>query len=133
MKKTKEKPKFVKIQDGTIIKRESLSGYKKEKYDPNGCHYYIALFNEKKGRYDMYPTSHYIDPKKQADIANNRAIKMKIKGAKGITTVYGIPRVKDVNGQPFRDNVKRTEHVGELSRRQQRILKKFIEKKQSPK
>ena len=125
--------KVVKIQDGTIIKKESLKGYHKEKYDPKACHLYIAIFNEKKNRYDMYPTSHYVDPKKEADIRNNRAILVKIKGVKGKTTAYKIARTKDVNGQPFKDNVKNAEFVGQLTRRQQKKFKKFINKKTTPK
>lgn len=121
--------KLVKITDGVIIRRDSLSGYKKDKYDPRGCHYYIAVYNDKKKRYDMYPTSHYIDPAKQADVRNKRAILMKIKGVKGASTVYKIPRSKDVNGQPFRDDVTRTEYVGKLTPYQQKRLKNFIKKK----
>ena len=35
--------KFIKIQDGTIIRRDSLTGYHKDKYDPNGCPYAFLL------------------------------------------------------------------------------------------
>ena len=56
---------FIKIQDGTIIKKSSLQGYHKEKYDPNAFHYYIAIKNNRNNLYSMYPTSHYIDPKKR--------------------------------------------------------------------
>lgn len=121
--------KLVKIKDGVIIRRDSLKGYKKEKYDPNGCHYYIAVYNSNKNRYDMYPTSHYIDPKKKADVRNKRAILLNIKGASGLSTAYKIPRSKDVNGQYFKDNVSKTEYVGRLTPYQQRRFKNFIKRK----
>ena len=120
---------FVKIQDGTIIRRESLAGYHKEVYDKNGIHFYIAFYSRKKERYDMYPTSHYIDPKKTTDIKNGRAIKMKIREMKYPTTVYKIPRVKDINGQPFKDISGKVEIVGTLSSYQQKRLLKFLNKK----
>ena len=120
--------KFVKIQDGVIIKKESLKGYRKDKYDPKGVHYYIALFDKKKKQYSLYPTSHYVDPSKAADVRNKRAILMKIKGANGVSTVYGIPRKKDIHGQPFKDLSKATA-VGKLTPYQQKRFKKFISKK----
>ena len=43
--------KFIKIQDGVIIRRNSLTGYHKDKYDPKGCHYYVALYNKKPKAY----------------------------------------------------------------------------------
>ena len=79
-----------------------LKGYHKEKYDANGCHYYIAIHNSKTDSYNMYPTSHYIDPKKKTDVKKGRAILLKIKGADGYSTVYKQARTKDVHGQPFR-------------------------------
>lgn len=119
---------FVKIQDGVIIKKESLKGYHKDKYDPKGVHYYIALYDKKKKQYSLYPTSHYVDPSKSADVRNKRAILMKIKGANGVSTVYGIPRKKDIHGQPFKDLSKATA-VGKLTPYQQKRFKKFINKK----
>lgn len=117
---------FIKIQDGIIIKRESLKGYHKDKYDSKACHYYVALYDSKTKTYSMYPTSHYVDPKKATDIKRNRAILMRIKGAPGVSTVYRQPRKKDVNGQPFTDKFNRYEKVGLLSNYQQNRLKDFI-------
>ena len=76
----KNNGKFVKIQDGVIIRQDKLKGYKRDKYDPNGVHYYVAIFNQDKLSYDLYPTSHYIDPARAADVRNKRAILMNIKG-----------------------------------------------------
>ena len=121
--------KLIKINDGVIIKRERLTGYKKDKYDPKACHYYIALYNKKKQAYAMYPTSHYIDPSKATDVKRGKAILMKIKGAPGVSTVYKIPRTKDVHGQPFKSDTVKAEYVGRLTKWQQRKLKKFISKK----
>ena len=118
--------KFIKIQDGVIIKRDSLRGYHKDKYDPRACHYYIAMFDEKTKSYSMYPTSHYIDPAKATDVKRNRAILMKIKGAPGISTVYKQPRKKDVNGQLFSEDFKKYETVGLLTTYQKKRLKQFI-------
>ncbi len=77
----------------------------------------------------MYPTSHYIDPAWQADVRNKRAILLNLQGTKGVSTVYKIPRSKDINGQPFKDDVSRTEYVGQLTPYQQRRLKNFIKRK----
>lgn len=121
--------KFIKIQDGTIIRRDSLTGYHKDKYDPKGCHYYIAMYNEKTKNYDMYPTSHYIDPKKQTDIRKGRAILMKIEGGDGYSTVYKQVRTKDVHGQPFSKDFQKYEYVGTLSNYQKKRLKSFVKKK----
>ena len=50
--------KFVKIQDGVIIKKESLKGYHKDKYDPKGVHYKVYtimyLFTIKRKRVILY-------------------------------------------------------------------------------
>ena len=121
--------KFIKIQDGTIIKRDSLTGYHKDKYDPNGCHYYIAMYNKKTNIYHMHPTSHYVDPKKKTDIRKGRAIIMKIKGADGYSTVYKQARKHNVHGQPFRADFRKYETVGTLTKFQLDRLKKFIKKK----
>jgi len=121
--------KFIKIQDGTIIRRDSLTGYHKDKYDPNGCHYYIAIYNKKTKSYDMHPTSHYVDPKKKTDIKKGRAIIMKVKGADGYSTVYKQARKKDIHGQPFRENFKKYEEAGKLSPYQLKRLKSFIARK----
>lgn len=118
--------KFIKIQDGTIIRRDSLTGYHKDKYDPKGFHYYIAMYNKRKGIYYMYPTSHYIDPKKKTDVKKGRAILMKVKGTDGYSTVYKQPRKKDIHGQPFTDKFSKYESVGTLSDYQLERLKKFI-------
>jgi len=120
--------KFIKIQDGIIIRRDSLSGYRKDKYDPNGCHYYIAMYNKKTDCFDMYPTSHYVDPKKRTDLKKGRAILMKIKGADGYSTVYKQARTKDIHGQPFRKNFTNYESVGVLSDFQKKRLKAFLRK-----
>lgn len=119
--------KFVKIQDGVIIKKSSLRGYHKDKYDPQGCHYYIALYDSNCKSYSMYPTSHYIDPAKETDIKRKRAILMKIKGAPGVSTVYRQPRKKDVNGNYFRENFQKYESVGQLTQYQQKRFKKFLQ------
>ena len=124
-----ESGKFIKIQDGTIIRRDSLTGYHKDKYDPNGCHYYIAIYNKKTNSYNMHPTSHYVDPKKKTDIKKGRAIMMKIKGGDGYSTVYKQARNKDIHGQPFRPDFKKFESVGVLSNYQKKRLKAFIEKR----
>ena len=121
--------KFIKIQDGTIIKRDSLTGYHKDKYDPNGCHYYIAMYNKKTNSYHMHPTSHYVDPKKKTDIRKGRAIIMKIKGADGYSTVYKQARKHNVHGQPFRQDFKKFETVGVLSNYQKKRFKAFLDKK----
>ena len=118
--------KFIKIQDGTIIRKDSLTGYRKDRYDPNGCHYYIAMYNEKTKRFDMHPTSHYIDPKKKTDVRKGRAIIMRVRGADGYSTVYKQPRKKDVHGQPFTDKFSKYENVGALSKYQLARLKRFI-------
>lgn len=118
--------KFVKIQDGIIIKRSSLSGFRKDKYDPNACHYYIALYDSKNKSYSMHPTSHYIDPSKVTDIKRKRAILMNIKGAPGPSTVYKQPRKKDIHGQYFTDKFSKYETVGCLTDYQQKRLKRFI-------
>ena len=118
--------KFVKIQDGVIIKKDSLTGYRKDKYDPRGCHYYIAMYDTNKKSYSMYPTSHYIDPAKATDVRRKRAILMNIKGAPGMSTVYNQPRKKDVNGNYFKDSFQRYESVGQLTKYQQRRLKLFL-------
>lgn len=120
--------KFLKIKDGVIIKQNSLTGYHKEKYDKNGCHYYIAKYNEDRKAFDMYPTSHYIDPKKVTDIRKDRAILMKIKGVKGFSTVYNVPRSKNVHGQYFL-NDNEFEQVGELSKSQIKRFNCFINKR----
>lgn len=120
--------KFVKIQDGVIIKRESLAGYKKKLYDPRGVHFYVALYSKKKRAYDMYPTSHYVDPSKSTDVRNGRAILMNIKGANGLSTVYKIPRTKDVNGQLFQSD-SRMIPVGTLTPYQIKRLRGFTERK----
>lgn len=119
--------KFVKIQDGVIIKRDSLDPYHKSKYDPRGCHYYIAMYDEKRKAYDMYATSHYIDPAKAADVRNKRAIVMRIKGASGFSTVYNYARKKNVHGQRFR-NLNNMEIVGQLTPYQEKRFKAFLEK-----
>ena len=121
--------KFIKIQDGTIIRRDSLTGYHKDKYDPNGCHYYIAMYNKRSNSYHMYPTSHYVDPKKKTDIRKGRAIIMKIKGADGYSTVYKQARKHDIHGQPFRENFKKYEKAGKLSPYQLKRFKSFIARK----
>ena len=121
--------KFIKIQDGVIIRRDSLTGYHKDKYDPKGCHYYVALYNKKTKAYNMYPTSHYVDPKKKTDIKKGRAILMKVKGADGFSTVYKQARTKDIYGQPFRRDFKKYESVGFLSNYQKKRLKEFLKKK----
>lgn len=120
---------FIKIQDGTIIKRSSLSGYHRNLYDPNGCHSYIALYNKKTKAFSMYPTSHYVDPKKQTDVKKGRAILMKLKGANGYSTVYKLPRTKDVHGHYFSNTFNSYEHVGELSSYQLNKFKRFVKKK----
>lgn len=120
---------FIKIQDGTIIKRSSLKGYHKDLYDPNGCHSYIVLHNKKDNTFKMYPTSHYIDPKKQTDVKKGRAILMKLKGANGYSTVYRQPRTKDVNGHYFKKDFKKYETLGYLSRYQKKRFKEFVAKK----
>lgn len=117
---------FIKIQDGTIIKKSSLQGYHKEKYDPNAFHYYIAIKNYRNNTYSMYPTSHYIDPKKKTDVRKGRAILLKIKGFNEYTTVYKQPRKKDVHGQPFKDNFNKYENAGNLTSYQLKRLKSFI-------
>ncbi len=127
----KKDGKFVKIQDGTIIKRESLKGYHKDKYDPKGVHYYIAVYDKKKKAYSLYPTSHFVDPSKVADIRNNRAILMKIKGANGYSTVYRIPRTKDVNGQLFKDG-KDMLPVGTLTEYQMKRFMNFVNENKRP-
>lgn len=121
--------KFIKIQDGVIIRRDSLTGYHKDKYDPNGCHYYVALYNKKTKAYNMYPTSHYVDPKKKTDVKKGRAILMKVKGADGFSTVYKQARTKDIHGQPFRRDFKKYESIGFLSNYQKKRLKEFLKKK----
>ena len=120
---------FIKIQDGTIIRRDSLRGYHKDKYDPNGCHYYVAIKNLKTNTYSMYPTSHYVDPKKKTDVKKGRAILMKIKGADGYSTIYKQARTKDVHGQPFNKNFSKYEFVGTLTNYQKKRLKEFLRKK----
>ena len=117
---------FIKIQDGTIIKKSSLHGYHKEKYDPNAFHYYIAIKNNRNNTYSMYPTSHYIDPKKKTDVRKGRAILLKIKGFNEYTTVYKQSRKKDVHGQPFKDNFNKYENAGNLTSYQLKRLKSFI-------
>ena len=117
--------KFVKIQDGVIIRSDSLEGYKRDKYDPKGVHYYVALYNGYHKRYDLYPTSHYVDPAKAADVRNKRAILMNIEGANGFSTVYGVARKHDINRQPFRDESRMTS-VGKLTDYQMKRLKSFI-------
>ncbi len=119
--------KFVKIQDGVIIKRDSLDPYHKSKYDPRGCHYYVAMYDEKRKSYDMYATSHYIDPAKAADVRNKRAIVMRIKGASGLSTVYNYARKKNIHGQRFR-NLDNMEIVGQLTPYQEKRFKAFLEK-----
>lgn len=121
--------KFIKIQDGVIIRRERLEGYHKDKYDPNGCHYYVAMYNKRKKRYDMFPTSHYIDPAKTADLRNKRAILMRIKGAPGLSTVYRVARTKNIHGQPFRSDDFPKEYVGQLNIFQQAKLRRFAKTK----
>ena len=121
--------KFIKIKEGTIIRRDSLEGYHKDMYDPNGCHYYIVMRNSKTGNYDMYPTSHYVDPKKRTDVRKGRAILMKIKGADGLSTVYKQSRTKDIHGQPFRKDFNKYEFVAFLSDFQKKRLKSFLGKK----
>lgn len=121
--------KFIKIQDGVIIKKESLSGYRKDKYDPKGCHYYIAIYNKKRKAYDMYPTSHYVDPSKRKDVKRGNAILMNIKGADGISTVYKRPKTVDVNNQRFYENFSKYESVGRLSDYQIKRLNSFSKSK----
>ena len=118
--------KFIKIQDGVIIRRESLEGYHKDKYDPNGCHYYIAMYNKKTGNFDLHPTSHYVDPKKKTDVRKGRAILMKVKGSDGYSTVYKQPRRKDIHGQPFTNKFTKYETAGCLSKHQLKRLRRFI-------
>ena len=120
--------KFIKIQDGVIIKKESLSGYRKDKYDPKGCHYYIAVLNKKRGAFDLYPTSHYVDPSKRKDVKRGNAILMNIKGADGISTVYKRPKTVDVKNQRFYINFKKYEEVGQLSKYQMKRLRDFTRK-----
>lgn len=117
---------FVKIKDGTIIRKDSLKDWRATKYDPEGCHYYIAMFNEKTKCFEMYPTSHYVDPKKKTDVRKGRAILMKIKGIDGISTVYKQARKKDIHGQPFRTDFSKYSPVGDLSVGQMKRFKKFI-------
>lgn len=114
-----------------IIKRDSLKGYHKEKYDPKGVHYYIAIYDKKKKAYALYPTSHYADPSKVADIRNKRAILMKIDGGNGYSTVYRIPRTKDINGQPFKD-CKNMLSVGTLTDYQKKRFLKFVSENKRP-
>ena len=120
---------FIKIQDGTIIRKDSLSGYHKDKYDPRGFHYYVAIKNEKDNTYSMHPTSHYIDPAKKTDVRKGRAILLKIKGFNEYSTVYKQPRKHDIHGQPFRKSFNKYEYAGSLSNYQLNRLKKFIAKK----
>ena len=120
---------FIKIQDGTIIRRDSLSGYHKDKYDPKGFHYYIAIKNEKDNTYAMYPTSHYIDPAKKTDVRRGRAILLKIKGFNEYSTVYKQPRKHNIHGQPFGEDFKLFEKAGQLTAYQLKKFKKFIKKK----
>ena len=120
---------FIKINDGVIIKQSSLTGYHKEKYDPMGCHSYIVFHDKKSDTYKMYPTSHYVDPAKQTDVRKGRAILMKLKGAKGLSTVYKIPRTKDVGGHHFRKEFKKFEFLGCLSNSQKKRFKTFVNKK----
>ena len=119
----------IKIQDGVIIRRESLEGYRKELYDPNGCHFYIVMKNKRTGNYDMYPTSHYIDPKKRTDVRKGRAILMNIKGMDGLSTVYKQSRTKNIHGQPFRKDFNKYEPVAVLTEFQKKRLKSFLGKK----
>ena len=95
----------------------------------NGCHYYVAMYNKRKKRYDMFPTSHYIDPAKTADLRNKRAILMRIKGAPGLSTVYRVARTKNIHGQPFRDDGFKKEIVGQLNVFQQIRLRRFARTK----
>lgn len=118
--------KFIKIQDGTIIRKDSLEGWRASKYDPKGCHCYIAMLNKKTGNYDMYPTSHYVDLSKQTDVRKGRAILMNIKGMRGLSTVYKQPRRKDVHGQRFKEDFKKYESIGFLTPSQMKRFKKFI-------
>ena len=74
----------------------------------------------------MYPTSHYIDPKKKTDVRKGRAILLKIKGFNEYTTVYKQARKKDVHGQPFKDNFNKYETAGNLTSYQLKRLKSFI-------
>lgn len=128
----KQGGKFVKIQDGVIIRQDSLKGYKREKYDPRGVHYYVAVFNRKNMSYDLYPTSHYVDPARAADVRNKRAILMNIEGGNGLSTVYGIPRTRDVGGHYFKDESRMTP-VGCLTDYQMKRLKSFIKTRQPKK
>lgn len=125
----KNNGKFVKIQDGVIIRQDKLKGYKRDKYDPNGVHYYVAIFNQDKLSYDLYPTSHYVDPARAADVRNRRAILMNIKGKDGMSVVYRIPRTRDVHGQYFKNEMRMTP-IGQLSKYQMKRLRAFIAKKQ---
>ena len=74
----------------------------------------------------MYPTSHYIDPSKQADIRNKRAILLNIKGVNGLTTVYKQPRKKDINGQYFNEKFNKYELAGKLTPYQKKKFLRFI-------
>lgn len=87
----------------------------------------IAMYDEKRKAYDMYATSHYIDPAKAADVRNKRAIVMRIKGASGLSTVYNYARKKNVHGQRFR-NLNNMEIVGQLTPYQEKRFKAFLEK-----
>lgn len=119
--------RFVKIRDGVIIRKESLDPYHRSKYDPRGCHYYIAMYNPKRDAYDMYATSHYVDPAKVADVRNKRAITMRIQGASGLSTVYNYAHTKDIHGQRFKtDDLKRVEVVGRLTPYQEKRFKSFL-------
>jgi len=124
--------KIYKILDGMIIRPESLEGYRKDKYSPVGSHTYIAVKNEQKGRFDLYPTSHYIDPKKSADVRNKRAILMKLPMYNDLSTVYKKNRSKDIKGQPITD-LSKFECVGQLTPYQQKRFKNFIATKNTPK
>ena len=118
--------KFIKIQDGVIIRKDSLKDWRATKYDPKGCHFYIAMRNSKTGNYDMYPTSHYVDLSKQTDIRKGHAILMNIKGVRGLSTVYKYPRRRNVHGQPFDPTFSKYESVGFLTPSQMKRFKKFI-------
>lgn len=120
--------KFIKIQDGIIIKKESLESWRQQKFDKSACHYYIAKYNQRTKAYDMYPTSHYVDPKKATDVKKGRAILMKLNG-KELSTVYKIPRTKDVNGQYFKDTFSHYETVGKLTKAQQKRFETFLSKR----
>lgn len=117
---------FIKIQDGTIIRKDSLTGYHKNKYEPKAFHYYIAIKDNRNNSYSMYPTSHYIDPKKKTDVRKGRAILLKIKGFNEYSTVYKQPRKKEIHGQPFKDNFNKYEKAGVLTPYQLKRFKNFV-------